>query len=329
MRRVFLVVGFLLLSSIPAFGYAASFDCKKATSEAEKVICADPELSHFDDELGKAYKAALGHANEKQKQEIKDEQREWLKRRDASIQPDCPGCLAGQYRVRIRNLKAFLELWPGQDPPELKTEADKLKAMQRVFAQAVRDQPKSRLQLANHKFCRQLFEDMATGRTVTAIEPEAHIKAEDDPLLDRWRACHSAIEELPASALFPVYFSGTVPIRLYRTELDGNRENGEEDVLFNSPFRNGSGLSGHAGYTWMDLEKCEVRGAISLPDLIRFRAPPRGRRNLNLLASYQGQVIVVQQVAEYAPYISDEKVNYTMRVFSLASRFSELCNWHE
>ena len=32
---------------------AASFDCNKATTETEKVICADPELSALDESIAK------------------------------------------------------------------------------------------------------------------------------------------------------------------------------------------------------------------------------------------------------------------------------------
>ncbi len=35
--------------------HAASFDCSKATSEVEKLICGDEELSKLDDSLNKAY----------------------------------------------------------------------------------------------------------------------------------------------------------------------------------------------------------------------------------------------------------------------------------
>ena len=36
-------------------GQAASFDCNKATTETEKAICADPELSALDERMGEAW----------------------------------------------------------------------------------------------------------------------------------------------------------------------------------------------------------------------------------------------------------------------------------
>ena len=37
---------------------AASFDCGKAASEVEKIICGDDELSRLDESLNKAYLAS-------------------------------------------------------------------------------------------------------------------------------------------------------------------------------------------------------------------------------------------------------------------------------
>ena len=41
---------------------AASFDCAKANSKIEKLICNDNELSLLDEKLNLAYKAALQDA---------------------------------------------------------------------------------------------------------------------------------------------------------------------------------------------------------------------------------------------------------------------------
>jgi uncharacterized protein len=38
---------------------AATFDCNKASTFAEKVVCSDSQLSTMDNELGRLYKAAL------------------------------------------------------------------------------------------------------------------------------------------------------------------------------------------------------------------------------------------------------------------------------
>jgi uncharacterized protein len=59
------IILFILIVSLPI--YSASFDCNKASSLSEMMICNDPELSRLDDELSDIYKQAKkAAANEKQ-----------------------------------------------------------------------------------------------------------------------------------------------------------------------------------------------------------------------------------------------------------------------
>lgn len=39
---------------------AAGFDCRKAKTAVEKLICADPKLSRLDDEMARLYQAVEG-----------------------------------------------------------------------------------------------------------------------------------------------------------------------------------------------------------------------------------------------------------------------------
>ena len=43
----------------PSTTMAASFDCAKAVTNIEKMICSDAELSKLDEELSKAYSEVL------------------------------------------------------------------------------------------------------------------------------------------------------------------------------------------------------------------------------------------------------------------------------
>ena len=54
-----LTLGILFLLTFAVNIHAASFDCSKATSEVEKLICGDDELSKLDDSLNTAYLLAL------------------------------------------------------------------------------------------------------------------------------------------------------------------------------------------------------------------------------------------------------------------------------
>lgn len=64
-----------LLLSAPAF--AASFDCARAATPIEKMICADPEASRLDEELNAAYQQALDKTGGLGA--IRRWQRNWLK----------------------------------------------------------------------------------------------------------------------------------------------------------------------------------------------------------------------------------------------------------
>ncbi|HOX46474.1 MAG TPA: lysozyme inhibitor LprI family protein [Myxococcota bacterium] len=71
----------------PAWGQ--SFDCRKASTKAEKRICGDPALALPDVALAKAYKAALKKAAGEAR-ELKAEQRRWLEsRRDRCVPDTC------------------------------------------------------------------------------------------------------------------------------------------------------------------------------------------------------------------------------------------------
>lgn len=61
-RRVGAAVGMLAVSTS---AFAVSFDCSKAHSVSEKLICADPALSAADDTLAQVYRAARDRADDR------------------------------------------------------------------------------------------------------------------------------------------------------------------------------------------------------------------------------------------------------------------------
>jgi len=79
---------------------ATSFDCAKASTKVENLICGEAELSKLDDELSKAYRQALDQGEDKQK--VIKEQRQWLKESRNSC--DASNCLKSVYQNRISEL---------------------------------------------------------------------------------------------------------------------------------------------------------------------------------------------------------------------------------
>lgn len=96
-----------LMQILPA--QAASFDCKKAQTRTEHMIC-DPSspygfIDSQDDELNIAYQWAVMRVNDKQK--LLNEQRRWLK----DIRNTCAdrACLSKVYRERLETLAALVQ----------------------------------------------------------------------------------------------------------------------------------------------------------------------------------------------------------------------------
>ncbi|MBF0185431.1 MAG: DUF1311 domain-containing protein [Magnetococcales bacterium] len=87
-----------------------SFDCRKAETAVENILCADPGLARMDVEMVSLYKQALRQS--KQPEQLKQQQRKWLRERDGCITPSCTRCiyecLPAVYRERIAALQQLL-----------------------------------------------------------------------------------------------------------------------------------------------------------------------------------------------------------------------------
>jgi len=90
------------LISVPS-AQAVSFDCAKAQSKVEKLICGNEQASQLDKEMQSAYQEAQAHAADPVS--LKTEQRQWLKMRDTC---NDVACIIQAYRTRLVSLKAML-----------------------------------------------------------------------------------------------------------------------------------------------------------------------------------------------------------------------------
>ena len=96
----FAITVFITFSLVAMHVQAASFDCAKANTKIEKMICGNAELSKLDEEMTRAY-----HLKEPQtasKQILLQEQRHWLNQvRNTCNDVDC---LLSSYKSRINEL---------------------------------------------------------------------------------------------------------------------------------------------------------------------------------------------------------------------------------
>ena len=89
--------------------FAASFDCNKAQTNNEKLICIDSELSTLDVQLSERYQDKLQTDNLEERTTLQKAQLEWLQIRDqmCTQPPDTPHekqstvCLKTWYQIQI------------------------------------------------------------------------------------------------------------------------------------------------------------------------------------------------------------------------------------
>ncbi|HWD28842.1 MAG TPA: DUF3298 domain-containing protein [Rhizomicrobium sp.] len=85
-----------------------SFDCAKAHSPLEKIICTDPKLAAADRKMADAYRAALSRVSPDGRQALRDGQRQWLAMIDTYCTPqkadEARSCLETEYDERNTRL---------------------------------------------------------------------------------------------------------------------------------------------------------------------------------------------------------------------------------
>lgn len=80
---------------------AAGFDCKNATSNVEKLICADEQLSELDEALNRQFREALEKAGDRKS--LVKQQQAWIKERNKCVDAMC---LQTAYKNRQTSLKS-------------------------------------------------------------------------------------------------------------------------------------------------------------------------------------------------------------------------------
>lgn len=100
----------LMVGLVVGQAQAASFDCGKASTKVEKLICTDAELSRLDEALAEVYADALKSTDPAN---FKAEQKAWLKKRNQCRNNDC---LISTYQRRIEAIRMALGISPPPVP---------------------------------------------------------------------------------------------------------------------------------------------------------------------------------------------------------------------
>lgn len=90
------------VTALATVAEAQSFDCTKATARVEKMICEDDVLARLDTEMNDIYKQAMAKVSVRMKTTLRNEQRSWIRSRNACPDRDC---VMEYYNKRIDRLK--------------------------------------------------------------------------------------------------------------------------------------------------------------------------------------------------------------------------------
>jgi len=97
-----MVYSLLALSCICTNIYAAGFDCGKAATTAEELVCKNTRLSELDSMLNRAYRMSTLYASKQATLATQAEQKDWL----TTVRDKCKDeeCLAKAYYSRLDTL---------------------------------------------------------------------------------------------------------------------------------------------------------------------------------------------------------------------------------
>lgn len=96
-----------------SLAFSPSFDCRRARTPAERVVCADPALAEADQELAAAYDQARAAGVPDWR--LERQQRRWLRAREDAAR-DAPEAVAQVYAARIAELKDQASFAPPEEP---------------------------------------------------------------------------------------------------------------------------------------------------------------------------------------------------------------------
>lgn len=110
-KTIINVIGLAGVVALSGSLQATSFDCAKASTNIEKMICASPPVSNMDEQLAVAYKAALEKVADKDG--LKQQQRTWLKEtRNACKDSTCLFEVYQKRLIELRKLSASVGVSP-------------------------------------------------------------------------------------------------------------------------------------------------------------------------------------------------------------------------
>ena len=326
-RNMWLVAALLgcLIMALPV--RAASFDCGKAETKVEKLVCDNPVISKLDDKLGKTYQNDLNKANDEERQRLITEQKHWLKYTRNVCSNEA--CFKHAYWSRLAELETFFE----PHSPLYKKEAEKADAIKQVLATV----PLYESTFSNPPFCRQVFEDLKRMKDIYFVDPVVQVQSYEDPALDPLKLQCKGKEPLHFSyTCDPKLYPGDIeqigaecsagyglpPFKLF--ELSLLQASGEKRYVFYSdddygpmnedwsPPHPGGGYA--AGFDKLILPGCKHQGSST-----RAHGGARNGSNYNSVIKYNNQYYLLNLFKEY--------ISYRLSIELVTQSSNSACRW--
>lgn len=136
MKNIINSIFVFLLFISAAYGEEASFDCSKAQSKVEHMICSSPDLSDMDDTMAFSYLIASAESKSIDMQHLAQQQSAWLKERD---QCQDEACVKNQYETRVEKLNAKVcDFYSGGANGDEICSGNKLNILNKILAKVQR-----------------------------------------------------------------------------------------------------------------------------------------------------------------------------------------------
>jgi hypothetical protein len=141
--------------------------------------------------------------------------------------------------------------------------------------------------------CELMMKDLLTGKNFKAIEPDVRADSVDDPRLAKWKKCED--EMISPLGFHSLNDLGGPPYRYYKIELDGNKDNGPEDIIYYNMYKtkiNGQRetLFGRTGYAWVDGCEIKYSKVFHIAGALEGWSRKPNAVYLNTLVYYKGQL---------------------------------------
>ena len=245
---LFMLIAIGLLSGCSNESDAASFDCDKAQTEVEKLICKNHELSELDEDLSVSYSTA--YKSYKKPNKLKIEQRQWLELRNRCQDADC------LIKVYAERLTALNNIGKKDYDPN-----DWIQKRKKAIKNVLKDKelyihPKTP---TNSPFCHQLMQDVKNLDGIEIIAPKVIANSLDASEVKDiiFNQCPKIYNKNSAGRL-----DSPRKVILYHVDIDNNLDDGTEWVLGDHyilpimpPW--GKELLVYNTYVYFDINKCK------------------------------------------------------------------------